>query len=454
MNMDLPNYFLADLPPEAELGPGLITEACQTLKRNRERYLEARSTESIVRMLDRVGRDWLSPDFPFRHFALKAGPAATGFSEQVLAHGLDQFFGQLTTENLEALLGQELGQRQRLDNFHASEEETTRRRTALARGPQLLAHIAPGNIPAATLAQMVLGLLARSAQFVKCASGQTFLPRLFAHSLYEAEAKIGACLEVAEWKGGLESLETALLAEADCVAVTGSDETLAAVRRLTPASTRFLGYGTRVSFGFISRAGLEKHGKEAARHAAKAVAAWDQRGCLSPHVLYVEDGGAVTAESFATALAEELAALEKTHPRGTLKTQAAAAIARRRAFYEVRAAHSLETKMWASPESTAWTVILETDPRFQASCQNRFIYVKAVTSAEGALQGAEPIREKVSTIGLTCAATETAELALRFAKWGALRICPLGEMQNPPLAWRHDGRPALGDLVTWCDWER
>ena len=24
-------------------------------------------------------------------------------------------------------------------------------------------------------------------------------------------------------------------------------------------------------------------------------------------------------------------------------------------------------------------------------------------------------------------------------------------MQNPPLAWRHDGRPALGDLMTWTD---
>jgi hypothetical protein len=26
-------------------------------------------------------------------------------------------------------------------------------------------------------------------------------------------------------------------------------------------------------------------------------------------------------------------------------------------------------------------------------------------------------------------------------------------MQNPPLTWRHDGRPALGDLMTWVDFE-
>jgi hypothetical protein len=34
--MNLPNYFLADLPPEAALSPTMIAEACQTLKRNRE----------------------------------------------------------------------------------------------------------------------------------------------------------------------------------------------------------------------------------------------------------------------------------------------------------------------------------------------------------------------------------------------------------------------------------
>ena len=47
--MNLPNYFLADLPPEATLSPAMMAEACQTLKRNRERYLAGRSTEQLVK---------------------------------------------------------------------------------------------------------------------------------------------------------------------------------------------------------------------------------------------------------------------------------------------------------------------------------------------------------------------------------------------------------------------
>jgi len=77
-------------------------------------------------------------------------------------------------------------------------------------------------------------------------------------------------------------------------------------------------------------------------------------------------------------LAAELARREQTEPRGELPTESAAAIASRRAFYEVRAANSPDTQRWGSENSTAWTVIYEADPRFQLSCLNRFIYVKGV----------------------------------------------------------------------------
>jgi hypothetical protein len=454
MPMTLPNYFLADLPAEAELTAGLITEACQTLKRNRERYLEGRTTEAMIRLLDRLAGEWLSADFPFRREVLASGPAATGFSEPVLAAGLDQFFKQLTAENLEALLRQELGHPHRLDGFHPDEHQAGGKRSALARGPLLLAQIAPGNIPNPALSGMVLGLLTRSAQFVKCASGAAFIPRLFAHSLYEADAKAGACLEVAEWKGGREPLEAALFAEADCVIATGSDEMLDAIAKKIPRTARFLGYGTRVSFGYVTREALEENAAAVAQKAAADVTAWNQRGCLSPHVIYVEDAGKVTAEAFAALLAGQLDAAEKTLPRGALNAGDAAAIATRRSFYEVRAAHSLETKMWASLESTAWTIILENDPRFQISCMNRFIYVKAAASLAHALQGAELVREKVSTVGLSSTAAQARDFAQRLARWGVRRVCPLGQMQNPPPGWRHDGRPPLGDLVTWTDWER
>lgn len=492
--MNLPNYFLADLPPEATLTPTMITEACLTLKRNRERYLAIRSTQSIIAVLCNVANDWLTPDFEFRKLALDEGPKATGFSRETLGRGLDAFFKGLTKEKFEALLEQDLGNATRLDQFISTELEQKSNRAAVATGPELIAHITAGNLPCPTLMSIVLGMLVRSAQFVKCASGTSFLPRLFAHSIHQADSKLAACLEITEWRGKNntdpqpasnpstmaqsqpktqvkkavtvrilnEELTNALFEHADCVTATGSDETLTAIRRRLSPRTKFLGYGHQVSFGYVANGNLSGvDARKAAGQAANDIVAWDQSGCLSPHVIYVEHGGTVSAELFAEMLAKELEEREKAQPRGELPVEHAAGIASRRSFYETRAAYFHTntmpdypaTRIWKSENSTAWTVIYEADPRFQTSCLNRFIYVKGVTDLTEALQNADSIRGKVSTVGLSAPQDKVQRLAIELARWGATRACPLGQMQRPPLTWRHDGRLPLGELVRWTDYE-
>ena len=454
--MNLPNYFLADLPPEATLSPVMIAEACQTLKRNREHYLVNRSTESLIKVLSDVADGWLEADNKFRKLALELGPAQTGFSRETLARGLDNFFKQLTRENFHALLVQEFGDAKRLDVMTATIAEQKQNRAATVNAPEFQVHITAGNIPNPTLTSIVFGLLTRSAQFVKCASGASFLPRLFAHSIYEVDGKLGACLEIAEWRGGNAALENVLFAEADCVTATGSDETLTAIRAQLPVKIRFIGHGHRVSFGFVAQEVL--YGSRAKKIVAAVtddVIAWNQLGCLSPHVIYVQLGGEIAPEHFAQLLAEELERREQIEPRGELPAEDAAAITTRRGIYEVRAAHSPETTQhWCSKDSTAWTVIYEADARFQMSCLNRFIYVKGVADLKTTLESADSVRGKVSTVGIAAPEEKINEIATQLARWGATRICPLGQMQNPPLTWRHDGRPALGDLVTWTDWEQ
>ncbi len=452
--MNLPHYFLADLPDQSALSPTVVSDACQTLKQNRERYLAERPISSLIRILSGIAQGWLETQNPFRKHALELGPAATGFSREVLSSGLDTFFRQITAENLHSLLLQEFGDPKRLETLGSNDLEQKLNRASFVRGPELLGHITGGSLPNPTLTSMIFGLLLRSAQFVKCAGGTSFIPRLFAHSLYEVEPKLGACLEIAEWKGGTESLENALFAAADCVTATGANETLEAIRKRLPTKTRFIGYGHRVSFAYVTQEVLSGlNPQKMIQRAARDVVAWNQLGCLSPHVIYVETSGKISPEQFAEMLGTELETMEKNSPRGRLTDAESANIAYRRSFYEVRAAHSLETKLWSSPGSTAWTVVFENDPRFQMSCLNRFIYVKAVANVGHAMEGADAVRGKVSTVGLAATEDKGQEIANQLARWGVTRICPLGEMQNPPLLWRHDGRPPLGEFVTWTDWE-
>ena len=452
--MNLPERFLADLPPEATLTPEVITGACQALRRNHARVLGRLSAEQTAALIVETARNWLREDYPFRQLALAHGPAATGFSAATLQHGLDAFFREWTMENLQALLVQDLGLTRRLDQFCAVESEHRMRQSSLATAPELLAHIGAGNLPVPAMTSLLLGLLIRSAQFMKCGTGASFFPRLLAHSLVDTEPSLAAALELAEWRGGATALEDALFNEADAVTATGDDDTLALLQSRVPRRARFIGYGHRVSFGYITREALGGFGRaEVVEQAATDVVSWDQCGCLSPHVFYVEGGGPLSAEQFAEQLSAALARREQSHPRGRLTLEESTIITLKRDFYSVRAAAAMETDLWQSGDSTAWTVIFEGDPQFKLSCLNRFIYVKPVADLAEALRSADAMRGRVSTVGVAGVGHRTAELAMQLARWGVTRVCPMGRMQQPPLTWRHDGRPSVGDLITWTNLE-
>jgi hypothetical protein len=452
--MTTPGYFLADLPPEAPLTPSMIEEACLTLRRNRLQYLSGRTTGQMIDLLDHVAREWMRPDSPFRKSALDQGPGRTGFARATIERGLDDFFGRVTARALRGLIEQDLGSAERLDAFAATGPEQAQNKMSVASAPELLAHITAGTLPNPAFMSILLGLLLRSAQFVKCATGGAFLPLLFAHSIHQMDRKAGSCLELASWPGGSHTLERALFDHADCITATGSDESLTRIRLRAPQRAQFAGHGHRVSFGFVSnQLKTRADWTDAAAGAARDVAAWNQLGCLSPHVIYVQTGGLVSPETFASDLAQALDRIEAVEPRGALPTEGAAVIASRRSIYALRAANSEETRMWASADSTAWTVVFESDPRFQVSCLNRFVYVKSASSLTDALRGADAIRANVSAVGVAAPESAARNLALELARWGATRVCPLGKMQAPPLSWRHDGRPALGELIRWTDFE-
>ncbi len=471
MNPPLPNLFLADLDPSLVLTPAVVRDACHAIRRNRHAWLARLRTRQVAEIIAYVAEQWLEPDNGFRLMALSRGCEELGHGPATLARGLDAFFRQLTLENIEGLVAQDLGDNRRLDDFSASVSEVRSARSAIARGPALLAHVASGNIPVPTLHSIVLGMVLRSAQFIKCPSRQSLLPRLFAHSLAAAEPKLGACIELASWPGGTADLESALFHEADCVTATGSDEMLRDIRSRLPIATRFVGYGHRVSLAFVSNDVLSTYSlRRVVRDLATDVVAWNQHGCLSPHAVYVQDDGAASPEALAAALAEELARREQAEPRGSLPPEDAAAIVARRDIYRLRSALSGESTdrlrfesafrdipggvcLWESEGGTQWTVILDRDPRFEHSCLNRFLYVKPVRHVSEMLRVLEPSRSHVSTVGVAAVDHRAAEIARELASWGVPRICPVGKMQEPPLAWRHDGRPALADLVEWTDFE-
>ena len=337
--------------------------------------------------------------------------------------------GSITQENLMDLVRIELGHEEILNEFRPYGDAGNLTRAV---GPRILLHIISGNTPHAGLQSLIRGLLldARNWCKIPCAG----LPEI-------AEFREYLPFELARRIEIDTQLPGHWLAQADAVVVFGSDDTVEHFRSRVLAGQRFLRHGHRFSFGVV----FDDPQFESIEGAARDASLFDQQGCLSPHIFYVP---APMAREYASRLAEAMAAFEKENPRGPLTVAEHTEINALRGEFGFRAATDPEAGIWQSPDSTAWTVLLDPDSHFSASCLNRVVYVKPLPDdLDSALLRA---RLHLSTVGIY---PVTPENCARVASSGVSRICPIGKMQLPPVTWHHDGRPVLAPLVRWIDFE-
>jgi hypothetical protein len=378
-----------------------------------------RDLDEVIAALSQAARNWLAPNSPWRKRAIAEAPAPSGFSAAMVNEAIDLTFGVLTVTALNEVVDRELKDRR-------------------AVGPPLIAHFLSGNVPAPGIVSICCGLLLRSANIVRVSSRDPVFPRLFVESLREVDADLAGTVAVLDWPKEETSLTRAAMAEANVIIAYGSDATIDELRKLAPQKAQFFGFGHRVSFGVIAKEATIR--RELAEAAAFEASVYDQQGCLSPHVFYVEQG----AREFAAMLAEAMAAYQARVPRGKLTTEESAAIAQLRQAYEFRSASDRRVAIWTGD---GWTVIYDEDPSFTPSCLNRTVFVKPIDSIKQVPAIMQHLAGKISTVGLA----PMNEFAGDLARLDVRRVCPIGQMQRPPLTWHYDGRPNLADLVRKTD---
>jgi hypothetical protein len=430
------------------VSPALVGVALQSL-RDAAPGLRQRPVAAIVDALDAVGARF-SRSGADRKVAERALTAATGYSRPMIGLALDWVSRLLSGPSLTGLLVRELGDPLLLDGLRQRSGATGLSR---AYGPGLTALIFSGNVPGVPALSLASALLVKSPCLAKAARDEPVFPALFAQALAKVDAELGRAVVALNWRGGDVAIETALLQGADALVVYGGDSTLDSLRRRTPASTTFIGYGHKLSFAVVGREAqaVDRIGATA-RLAARDVSMFDQQGCLSPHLVYVEGDGEA-AQVFAQALAIEMSRFEAEVPRGRIDVGEAAAIQRLRGIYELRSTVEPGVAVQASAGSTAWTVLTDPDPRFEASCLNRTVRVKPLTDLDALPAQVQDIRQWLQSVGVALPAERLAPLAEALGARGITRICPLGSMAEPSADWHHDGRANLLDLVRWLDCE-
>jgi hypothetical protein len=183
------------------------------------------------------------------------------------------------------------------------------------------------------------------------------------------------------------------------------------------------------------------------RDVAHAVAAYDQQGCVSPHLVYVV-GEAEKARGFAQAVARELRSLAASLPRGSVTPEEAVAIRNVRTAAEFGA----DTELFGA-EQDGFSVIFEKDASFKLSCLNRVLYVKPVKDPRDVLPWLPDARLLQSVAVAGFAESEKAGLARSLGLAGISRVTSFARLPWPPMDWHHDGGSPLRELIRWQDIE-
>jgi hypothetical protein len=431
--------------------PELLTRQVDLLLAARAEHLAERPVADLIGLVDRVARRFLDDGDELRWWALAAISAVSGHSTPMARVILDGMAADWTADPLQRLLIAEFGDPRALDAFVTRRGVGGRSR---AFGPDLAVHVFGGNVPGVSVTSLIRALLVKAASLGKSAADELALAPLFARALFEEDVGIGSCIAVVHWTGGDQAVESVVLERAGAVIAYGGSEAVESLRRRSPPGVPFLGYGHRLSFGIVAREALGSPGAhDTAADAALAVATFDQRGCVSPHLFYVEEGGETSPSGWASLLAGELDRLRSELPRGRLSAGESAAIRQAAAEAEFAQLAGSGHQLHASGTGVDWTVIFDPDPAFTPSCLNRVVRVKPVDAIEEVAALVNPVASVLQTVGFAGSEDRMGTAAAAFGRLGASRMTSLRRMAWPPATWHHDGRPPLADLVRWCDVE-
>ncbi|HET9950131.1 MAG TPA: acyl-CoA reductase [Longimicrobiales bacterium] len=412
--------------------------------------LRARPAAEVARALGRVGARFLDSADELRARALALLPAASGLSPAVSEAVLDGMAADWTEERLLRLLDVELGGPAALDGFIRREG-----REQAAFGPRLCVQVVAGSVPGVGVSALLRSLLLKAPTLLKPGRGDVVLPVLWARALREADPALADALAVVYWKGGSVELEEAALSSADVVVAYGSDATVRALRARAPATARFVGYAHRVSVGVIGREALgATEAREAARVVAHAVAILEQRGCVSPRVIHVEEGGETPPQAFAELLATALEETEARLPGPPLELAERTALRQLRDTAELLAASDPERTRVRHGGSASWTVVYQAGAERALDGPGRLVLVRPVSDARDLTERLAPLATPLQTVGFAGMGARTEEVARALGALGASRVVPFEAGPFPPAWWHHDGRGPLLDLVRWTDLER
>lgn len=386
----------------------------------------------IIDIIDQWAAAWEDPAFPpWKQVRDQAG------TNHLIDHAILTLCRSAREEHVWQLIGEQVGDVKELPGLAPRAAGGWR----LARGYPLVGVFLGGGAWLASWPVFLLAIIARSAVYARMSEADQFWPTLFQSSLALIDPDLAGTIDTGHWPSRDTDRHDELCRTADLILAYGSDETITSLRTRVPASTPFMGFGSRLSAAVVDRdAALD----DTARKAANDIALYDQSGCLSPQTILVE-GPAARGREFAIALDRELEAATRDWPADGQTPGQKMAIRTARDLISME-----EGGLALGPPDLRWSVLFSLAGRFELSPMGRVAGVRVYESDADLESLLAPWEGMLQAVGVG-SSNAIRRLTPILAGAGATRICPIGEMQFPRLSWSHDGRAILTSLIRWLD---
>jgi hypothetical protein len=365
--------------------------------------------------LTRVFELWHDRNYARRRDAIAAIADSAGYSIAMLENSIDALLKPFTSDALKAMAAR------------VSADSRNRK-------PKTVGFIVAGNVAGAGIHEIAIALIAGARVLIKTASAEPIFFAEFVRTLAEVDREAGERIEVLNWSRARTDLTDELIAKCECVVAYGDDATIASLRKRSDV----IGFGSRVSAALIDASWIDGIADSLARD----VALFEQLGCLSLHHVFVVSPDGRGARDLAIGMAQALERLAVSMLPARIPVRDAAEIrgVRERARWRAIAGEPVELFEGRALE---WTVVFEARPdSFRVSPGFRTVHVTAVRDLA---EFRDCIRNMSRRIEAMAVAGNGCEIESRAM--GIPYVCAPGEMQSPPLDWRHGGGGFLDTMV-------
>ena len=445
-------FETAEIPAKGHLRARFSREGGEALLRSLRRAratLCGRTSRELAQSVGEVGRRFTEPNDPLRREAELKLPSEAGISPSMASAIIDGMARDWTPEPLERLLLADFQDPGILDRFRPDVEG----QLSKAVGGSLAFHIGAGNLPGVGATSIIRSLLVKCPILLKPGRGDITLPCLFVQALLESDPELAKAVAVVYWARGEGSdLEELAIHEADRVVAYGGTDLVRELRARLPPTTPLVAYHHRLSIGAVAREHLDTltQAEAVARRAALSVATFDQRGCVSPQIIWVEEGAPTEPVAWAELLAAELEVLAQEMPAGPIDKAVAAALQQLKGTTELKGLAGTGDRVFGG---AAGRGIVFFDPKTSGVTSlagtGRTVVVKPIDDLSQLSEVIRPASRTLQTLALDAPKLRRRELEDPLATSGITRITSFEKQPWPAAWWRHDGTGPLQALVTW-----